>query len=242
MHARNSIDMRKCLELVEQLSRDEIIIEGRMPNSSNLTFRVWVGEEGSDIKGIYKPLSGERPLWDFPPGLYKREIAAYRLSEAMGYHIVPPTVLREGPLGEGSLQLFITHDPAQHYFTLLDTREELHDQLRTMAVFDVVANNTDRKGGHVLLDNDGAIWGIDHGVCFSDDFKLRTVIWDFAGQTIADAFLSPLESLMHSVPISVAALLSDNEIEAMLERTEWLLENRVFPTPESRYQYPWPLL
>jgi uncharacterized repeat protein (TIGR03843 family) len=138
--------------------------------------------------------------------------------------------------------LFIDYDPEEHYFIIYEQRPDLHERLKAMAVFDVVMNNTDRKGGHVLLDNDGAIWGIDHGVCFSDDFKLRTVIWDFAGQTIADSFLSPLESLMHSVPISVAALLSDNEIEAMLERTEWLLENRVFPTPESRYQYPWPLL
>ena len=191
-----------------------------MPNSSNATFLVQVGDPEAGIKGIYKPLRGERPLWDFPAGLYKREVAAYLLSESLGYHLVPPTVMRDGPLGEGSLQLFIDYDPEEHY----------------------LMNNTDRKGGHVLLDSDGAIWGIDHGVCFSDDFKLRTVIWDFAGQTIADSFLSPLESLMQSVPIAVAALLSDNEIEAMLERTEWLLENRVFPTPESRYQYPWPLL
>lgn len=242
MHARNSIEMRKCLELVEQLTHHDIIIEGRMPNSSNLTFRVWVGDEDSDIKGIYKPLSGERPLWDFPPGLYKREIAAYRLSEAMGYHIVPPTVLREGPLGEGSLQLFIHHDPAQHYFTMLDTRPELHDQLRAMAVFDVVANNTDRKGGHVLVDEDDNIWGIDHGVCFSDEFKLRTVIWDFGGETIPDHILTPVESLLHSVPIGVAALLDDEEIESLQERAQWLVEHQVFPSPESRYQYPWPLL
>ena len=242
MHARSSIDMRKCLELVEQLSRDDIIIEGRMPNSSNLTFRVWVGEEGSDIKGIYKPLSGEHPLWDFPPGLYKREIAAYRLSEAMGYHIVPPTVLREGPLGEGSLQLFITHDPSQHYFTMLDTREELHDQLRTMAVFDVVANNTDRKGGHVLVDDDNNIWGIDHGVCFSEEFKLRTVIWDFGGEPIPDHMLTPVAALLQSVPVAVAALLDDEEIEALQERAQWLVDHKVFPSPESRYQYPWPLL
>jgi uncharacterized repeat protein (TIGR03843 family) len=203
---------------------------------------VQVGEPEAGIKGIYKPLRGERPLWDFPAGLYKREVAAYLLSESLGFHLVPPTVMRDGPLGEGSLQLFIDYDPEEHYFIIYEQRPDLHERLKAMAVFDVVMNNTDRKGGHVLLDNDGAIWGIDHGVCFSDDFKLRTVIWDFAGQTIADAFLSPLESLMHSVPISVAALLSDNEIEAMLERTEWLLENRVFPTPESRYQYPWPLL
>ena len=111
-----------------------------------------------------------------------------------------------------------------------------------MAVFDIVANNTDRKGGHVLVDAHDHLWGIDHGVCFSDDFKLRTVIWDFAGDDIAEELLAPLEVLMNDVPTNLASLLTDDEIDAMLERTEWLLTNRVFPAPESRYQYPWPLL
>lgn len=234
--------MRDCLALAEQISRDEIIIEGRMPNSSNLTFRVWLGEENSEIKGIYKPLMGERPLWDFPPGLYKREVAAFRLSEALNYHIVPPTVLRDGPLGEGSVQLFIPHDANQHYFTMLDKRPDLHHQLRTMAAFDVVANNTDRKGGHVLVDSDDNVWGIDHGVCFSDEFKLRTVIWDFGGEEIPEDILAPISALVENIPVSVAALLTDDEIEAMRERAQWLLDFGVFPSPESRYQYPWPLL
>jgi uncharacterized repeat protein (TIGR03843 family) len=124
----------------------------------------------------------------------------------------------------------------------LDSRPELHDQLRKMAVFDIVANNTDRKGGHVLVDAEDHLWGIDHGVCFSDEFKLRTVIWDFAGDDIAEGLLAPLEVLMNDVPTNLASLLTDDEIDAMLERTEWLLTNRVFPAPESRYQYPWPLL
>jgi uncharacterized repeat protein (TIGR03843 family) len=160
----------------------------------------------------------------------------------LGFHIVPPTVIRDDQLGEGSLQLFIEHDPSQHYFTFLDGRPELHDRLRAMAVFDVVANNTDRKGGHVLVDADSNVWGIDHGVCFSDEFKLRTVIWDFAGEQIDDSLLAPLEPFVQSVPVAVAALLTDDEIEAMVERAEWLLENRIFPAAESRYQYPWPLL
>ncbi len=109
-------------------------------------------------------------------------------------------------------------------------------------MFDIVANNTDRKGGHVLVDDDSNVWGIDHGVCFSEEFKLRTVIWDFAGDEIDDNLLAPLETLVQSVPVSIAALLTDDEIEAMVERAVWLLENRVFPAPESRYQYPWPLL
>ncbi len=231
--------------VLERLSHGPIDIDGRMPNSSNATFLVTVGPHGDDdslMKAIYKPLTGERPLWDFDPGLYKREVAAYRLSEALGYDIIPPTVVREGPLGEGSLQLFIDHDPSQHYFTFLDGRPELHDRLRALAVFDIVANNTDRKGGHVLVDDDSNVWGIDHGVCFSEEFKLRTVIWDFAGDYIDESLLAPLDRFAQSVPVNIAALLTDDEIEAMVERTSWLLENRMFPAPESRYQYPWPLL
>lgn len=229
-------------EVVETLNSGEIEIVGRMPNSSNATFFVVVGGEESGVHGIYKPLAGERPLWDFPEGLYKREIAAYELSEALGYHIVPPTVYRDGPAGEGSLQLFVEYDHTEHYFHLLEQRPDTHSQLRTMTVFDVVANNTDRKGGHVLLDADGHVWGIDHGVCFSADFKLRTVMWDFAGEDIADELLAPLEVLMEDLPAVFHQLLSDEEIEAMFERTEWLLQNRVFPSPGSRYDYPWPIL
>lgn len=237
--------MRHDPSVLDRLAHASIDIDGRMPNSSNATFLVTIGECGDDespMKAIYKPLSGERPLWDFDPGLYKREVAAYRLSDVLGYHIIPPTVVREGPLGEGSLQLFIDHDPSQHYFTFLDGRPELHDRLRTLAVFDIVANNTDRKGGHVLVDDDSNVWGIDHGVCFSEEFKLRTVIWDFAGDFIDESLLAPLEPFVQSVPVSIAALLTDDEIEAMVERSMWLLENRVFPAAESRYQYPWPLL
>lgn len=228
--------------VVDRLTNDEIIIEGRMPNSSNLTFRVWLGSPDSDLRAIYKPLSGERPLWDFEPGLHKREVAAHRLSEAMGVDLVPPTVLREGPLGEGSLQLFIDHDPNQHYFTILADHPELHDRLREMAVFDFVANNTDRKGGHVLLDAHGDIRGIDHGVCFSEEFKLRTVIWDFAGEPVPDRLLDVLARLADAVPLPVASLLSEDENLALSERARWLCDIGSFPAPESRYQYPWPLL
>lgn len=231
--------------VIERLLHGAIGIEGRMPNSSNATYLVTVGPHAGDdspMRAIYKPLVGERPLWDFDPGLYKREVAAYRLSDALGYHVVPPTVVREDQLGEGSLQLFVEHDPSEHYFTFLDGRPDLHGRLRTLAVFDIVANNTDRKGGHVLVDEDDNVWGIDHGVCFSDEFKLRTVIWDFAGEDIDDSLLSPLELFVQSVPLAIAALLTDDEIEAMVERAQWLLRNRVFPAAESRYQYPWPLL
>ena len=121
-------------------------------------------------------------------------------------------------------------------------RSDLHDELRRMAVFDIIANNTDRKGGHVLLGTDGCVWGIDHGVCFSDDFKLRTVIWEFAGEEIGAEIIGAVEPLAQRIPAEVADMLNDSEIDAMYERIEWVLENRVFPSPGSRYEYPWPIL
>jgi uncharacterized repeat protein (TIGR03843 family) len=227
-------------ELLQLLTDGHLEIEGRMPNSSNATFLMAVGDNGT--QGIYKPLTGERPLWDFPAGLYKREVAAYRLSEALGYDIIPPTVVREGPLGEGSLQLFINHDPSLHYFTFLDDRPELHDQLRTMAVFDIVANNTDRKGGHCLLDTQQRVWAIDHGVCFAADFKLRTVIWEFGGEELPQELREVIEPLVESVPLNVSALLSSDEIFALQERAQWICEGGAFPIDKTGSRYPWPLV
>ncbi len=225
----------------ETVSSAPFEIIGRMPNSSNATYLVEFDAD-DEVRGIYKPLSGERPLWDFPAGLHKREVAAFRLARAMGLDIIPPTFLREGPHGEGSVQLYVEHDPRLHYFTFLEEMPQTHDALRAMAVFDFVANNTDRKGGHVLLDADGHVWGIDHGVCFSDEFKLRTVIWDFGGEEVAGDLLARVEPLMLTVPADVAELLLDEETGALMERAEWLMENGVFPSPSSRYQYPWPIL
>lgn len=229
-------------EIGELLSEGRMEIEGRMPNSSNGTFLVTVGHEDRVVRAIYKPLRGERPLWDFEPGLHRREVAAYRLSEAMGLHLIPTTVLGDGPLGEGSVQLFVDYDHTDHYFTLLENRPDTHDSLRAMAIFDIVANNTDRKAGHVLSDGQGRIWGIDHGLCFSADFKLRTVIWDFAGEPIGETLLDSVARLMEDVPSEVSSLLEDDEVEAMIERCHWLVEHRVFPAPGSRYEYPWPMI
>ena len=194
------------------LSLGEMEVIGRMPNSSNATLLVQVTHGDTETQAIYKPGKGERPLWDFPPGLYRREVAAYELSRALGWDQVPCTVLRDGPYDEGSVQLFVEFDPQQHYFTIHEEREDLHDELRRMAVFDIIANNTDRKGGHVLLGTDGHVWGIDHGVCFSDDFKLRTVIWEFAGEDIPDDVLAPVESLADALPGAVTDMLSGDEI------------------------------
>ncbi|MBU6240257.1 MAG: SCO1664 family protein [Acidobacteria bacterium] len=224
------------------LAGGEIEVVGRMPWSSNATFLVKVTDESGGAQAIYKPRRGERPLWDFEPGLHRREVAAYELSEAMGFDDVPPTVLRDGPMGEGSLQWFIEADPNVHYFTMFEGRDDLHEQLKTMAVFDIVANNTDRKGGHVLVDANDHVWGIDHGVCFSADFKLRTVIWDFATENLTPHHKAALEQVASQVPLRVAALLDDDEVQAIRQRARWLLEAGVLPYDPSGRRVPWPLV
>jgi uncharacterized repeat protein (TIGR03843 family) len=213
-----------------------------MPHSSNATFLVTVTCNDNEVRGIYKPLKGERPLWDFEPGLHRNEVAAYRLSEAMGLGIVPPTILRDGPFGEGSVQLFVDVDAQQHYFTIFEQREDLHDRLRAMCAFDIVANNTDRKGGHCLIDADDHIWAIDHGVCFSPDFKLRTVIWEFGGEELPDNLRAVIEPLIETVPLDVSALLNSEQVVALQERAQWICEGGAFPIDRSGTRYPWPIL
>ncbi len=227
---------------LEVLQAGELDIEGRMPWSSNATFLVNVCLDDVDAQAIYKPMRGERPLWDFEPGLHRRELAAYHLSEAMGLDLVPPTIIRDGPLGEGSLQWFVDADHQQHYFTIHEARPELHDTLRGVAAFDLLANNTDRKSGHVLIDGDDHIWGIDHGLCFAADFKLRTVVWEFGGETIPDALLDAVRPIATSVPLAVATLLDDDEVVAVQERAQWVLDHPVFPVDTSGRRYPWPLV
>ena len=174
--------------------------------------------------------------------MHRREIAAYRLSEAMGLGVVPPTVLRDdGPLGEGSVQWFVEADHREHYFTIAEQRPELHDQLRAVAVFDVVANNTDRKSGHCLLAGD-RVWAIDNGLCFAPDFKLRTVIWEFAGEELTARQLAAVTELAECVPPGVAELLTPIEVEALRRRAGWLAEHGVLPGDDSGGRYPWPLV
>ncbi len=214
----------------------------RMPYSSNSTFLVSIIDKGELVKAIYKPMRGEKPLWDFEPGLHRREVAAYRLAEAMGLHFVPPTILRDGPQGEGSVQLLIEANPDEHYFAIFEERQELHDQFRAMCAFDIVANNTDRKSGHVLVDKDSRVWGIDHGLCFAQDFKIRTVIWEFGGEAIAESLLEKIEPLTQTVPLEVATLLNEQEVIAITERAKWLLDGARFPVDPSGRHYPWPLV
>jgi uncharacterized repeat protein (TIGR03843 family) len=220
---------------------------GRLPYASNYTFLANVGNGASETLAVYKPTRGERPLWDFPEGtLAAREVAAYRVSEAAGWHFVPPTVLREdAPLGPGSFQLFIDHDPERHYFSL---SEERFSELRDFAAFDVVVNNADRKAGHVLEDKDGKLWAVDHGVTFNVEPKLRTVIWAYADESLGLEVRAALERLGPQLDDpgglggELAALLSPEESAATLARVEMLLVEDHFPMPSSDRPLPWPLI
>lgn len=218
-------------------------ILGQLVESSNETFLVELTRGEHRGWAIYKPELGERPLFDFEPGLYRRERAAYLLSEHLGWGLVPLTVIREnGPYGIGSLQRFIETDLQQHYFTLHAEHPETHEELKRMAVFDVIANNTDRKAGHVLHGLDGRIWGIDHGLCFSAPFKLRTVIWDFAREPVATDQLQDIAPLEHEVPPDVAELLTDSEVQALRERVKVLRLTERLPADPTGMRFPWPLI
>lgn len=223
------------------LAAGAIEVKGRMPWSSNGTFLVGLCLENESADAIYKPARGERPLWDFPNGLYRREVAAYRVSEALGWGIVPETIVRiDAPLGEGSLQAFVDADFSEHYFTLLE-HEQHHDQLRRMAVFDLLANNADRKSGHCLLTADGHIWGIDHGVCFAGEPKLRTVIWDFSGEPIEEEWRSDVQRLLDEPPV-LDDLLSPAELVAFDRRVAAVSRLKRLPDPGGDRPYPWPLV
>jgi uncharacterized repeat protein (TIGR03843 family) len=225
------------------LDRGAIEILGRMPWSSNGTYLVELSHGDDSDRAIYKPHRGERPLWDFPDGLYRREVASWELSDHLGWHLVPRTVVRDdAPHGTGSLQAFVDTDLQQHYFTLL-ADEALHPQFRRLAAFDIVTNNTDRKSGHCLLGTDGSIWAIDNGLSFHAQFKLRTVIWEFAGHPLDDDVLADLEALTDDgLPDRVACLLGVFERDAVLTRARALLRAGCLPADPSGQRYPWPLV
>jgi hypothetical protein len=229
----------------ELLRGGELELVGRMPWSSNGTYLASVGDDRGEMLVIYKPRQGERPLWDFRTGtLCQREVAAFEVSAAFGWEIVPDTVLRDGPIGIGSVQRFVDHDPEEHYFTLLATHAEV---LRRFGVFDIVINNTDRKGGHCLLGVDDHVWGIDHGVTFHEHWKLRTVIWDFAGDALSSVERDGLECVIRALdgPLGagLAELLSPTEIAATYARATHLLERGRFPIADDDYHnFPWPLV
>lgn len=206
-------------------------------------------EHGEGL-AIYKPEQGEQPLYDFPDGLYRREVAAYEFSRLLGWPIIPPTVAREeGPHGPGSLQLFIQHDPNEHYFELRD-RDLYDEQFLRFAYFDLAVNNADRKGGHLLLDPDGRIWGIDNGLCFHAVEKFRTVIWDYAGNVMPEAWMEDLVRVRGCLALddptteAFRALLSRSEVDALVARLDHLIGHPVLPEMEdfARRVHPWPLV
>jgi uncharacterized repeat protein (TIGR03843 family) len=224
------------------LAEGEVDVIGRMPWSSNATFLAKVERDGDAVLAIYKPQAGERPLWDFPEGtLCCREVAAYELSELLGWSLVPHTVLRDDmPLGVGALQRFVDHDPEEHYFELQAGRD---DVFQRFAAFDVLANNTDRKGGHVLLGGDGGVWGIDHGVCFHPQWKLRTVIWEFAGDALPAPLLDSISCAAEHLDDVLDSLLSPVEVDAVRKRAQRLLQTRRYPPQTGDYHdYPWPMV
>lgn len=222
-----------------------IEVLGLMPWSSNGTYLVTVTDGDEHAPAVYKPERGERPLWDFPGGLWRREVAAFELSCTMGFDVVPPTVARSeasAPLGRGSLQAFVPARFDEHYFTMRDD-PDLADQLRRLCTFDLVANSTDRKGGHCLVDEDGHVWAIDNGLSFHEEFKVRTVIWDYAGEPIGSDMTQALGRLLDEpLPDPLRSLLSTAECDALLERARRLLTAGVFPHDETGRRYPWPLV
>lgn len=236
---RGPIEDERAEQILEQ---GELDVLGRMPWSSNATFLTDVCLEGEMVQGVYKPFRGERPLWDFPEGLYQREVATYRLSRALGWSLIPPTVFREGPMGVGSLQLFVPCDFEQHYFDYL-SHDRYHHTLQRFCAFDVVANSTDRKGGHLVLDAQDRIWGIDNGLTFHAEFKLRTVIWDWAGDPIPPDISEDIQALLErGLPEDLADLLDTFEHDALLTRARALVREGHFPTDPTGRRFPWPLV
>jgi hypothetical protein len=231
------------IELLEQADFGEVRL---LPSGSNYVFAVVLhaGGAGEGV-AVYKPCQGENPLWDFPQGLHRREQASYLVAEALGWRFIPPTVVRDGPHGEGMLQLFIEHDIRQHFFTL---RDACADEFKKFFAFDFIVNNADRKGGHCLRGLDGQIWGIDHGLTFHIADKLRTVMWDWAGEPVPKRLLRDVRAFEErlepggELASQLAELIEPREVQRTRERTAALLETRRFPVPGAYRSVPWPLV
>jgi hypothetical protein len=228
-------------EVLAFLTEAEIEILGLLPYASNATLLTRASAGDREALAVYKPRRGERPLWDFPSGtLCLREFAAWVVSCQLGWHLVPPTVLRDGPAGFGALQLYIEEDEEADVRQLLRTHPE---DLRRVALFDVVINNADRKAGHLIIDTAGRLWGVDHGVSFAVEPKLRTVIWAFEGETIAREHLADLEAFESEgmrAP-DLVDVLAPSELDAMCRRISKILRTKRFPAPDpNRHHVPWP--
>ena len=246
--------MAQAARALEDEAQQRLLRDGRikprrlMPDCSNYTYLAQVrGRDGAETLAVYKPAPGETPLDDFPDGtLGKREVAAYLVSAALGWQVVPLTVYRDqGPLGPGSLQQFIVADLREHYFSLMPARAST---FRTMAAFDLIVNNADRKSGHCLLDSEGHIWGVDNGLTFHPLPKLRTVIWEFGGEEIPANLRQDAGRLCgelltgHGWVKALTALLGGPEIKALAQRARRVADEGRYPEPSSRWAYPWPLV
>ena len=235
-------------QLLALLTSGEMVAQQLHPWASNYTFVVQLRDaEGREGLAMYKPCRGEAPLWDFPDGtLYRRERATYVVTQALGWDFVPTTVVRDGPYGVGAVQRYVEHEPREHYFTL---REQFPAEFQRMCLFDLLANNADRKSGHCLLGKEGRVWGVDHGLTFHEEGKLRTVIWDYAGEPIPPDMLHDLEALLgllnseSAVAAEVQELLHPREVAALKERVELLVRHPEFPEPPTaRRSWPWPMV
>lgn len=229
------------------LTASGVELLGLLPNSSNYTFlaRLELSGDSGAALAVYKPAQGESPLWDFPAGsLHRREVAAYRLARFLGWPLIPPTVTRErAPMGVGSLQLFIEAESRNAFF---DIRDDTPEELLPVALFDVLTNNADRKAGHHLRDGSGRLWVIDHGLTFHADPKLRTIIWDFAGEPLPPAFRSDLERASAALESGelrgrLRGLASARELQLLRRRVDGVLDRAWrFPAPSSAWSVPWP--
>jgi uncharacterized repeat protein (TIGR03843 family) len=230
---------------LDLLSEGNLKVEGRLVAASNATLYCTIRRREQTAACVYKPVAGERPLWDFPLGtLAGREVAAYSVSRAAGWNVVPPTVMRDGPFGPGMCQLWIDADAGTDLVALARSRDQ--PKLRDMAVFDAVVNNADRKIGHLLPVADGRLYGCDHGVCFGEEYKLRTVLWQWRGQKLPGRALSALAKLGRELdggPLAteLEGLLSTVEVAATRSRVELLIKHRVHPYPPENWPaVPWP--
>ena len=237
------VELERILQL---LLHGDIELQGQLPWSSNYSFLAHMRDEELTCAAVYKPQRGEQPLWDFPDGtLCLREFAAFVVSDTLGWGLVPPTVLREGPYGLGSLQFYVDADPDEHFFNL---RDEFPDAFKRVALFDVLVNNADRKGGHCIRDHNGQIWCIDHGLTFNKQPKLRTVIWDYAGQPIPSDLLGDLQAFKmkleqpDGLQAALEKLLTPDEMRMLKLRLDRLLNSCRFPQPGPGRNVPWPLV
>lgn len=235
-------------QVLAALVQGKIEEQGLLPYSSNHSFLVTVAAEEITLPAVYKPRRGESPLWDFEWGsLCLRETAAYHISHSLGWDLVPPTVLREGTRGLGSVQFYVANHSDEHYFTVQEDARYAAT-LRKLALFDYVINNADRKSGHCLIGHDHRLWAIDHGICFHTDPKLRTVVWEYAGQPIGAELQADLAALSKEMKdesselaLALCTLLNSAERDALMVRLRGLLRSRTFPEPsQHRRNYPWP--